>query len=57
MLTLAEKIEVSKRCCQKAKDYIAEKRQQISNKFFNTDWEAFVVKRDEATGKYVGKFS
>lgn len=57
MLTLTDKIEISKRCCQKVKDYMAEKKREFDNKFFNSKWEVFVVKRDEATGKFVGKFA
>jgi hypothetical protein len=57
MLTLAEKIEVAKRCCQNAKEYIAERKQAFYDKFTNPRWEVFVVKRDEQTGKYVGKFA
>ncbi len=55
MLTLAEKIEAAKRCCLTAKEYIAERKRAFYDKFFNSDWEVFVVKRDEETGKYVGK--
>ncbi len=57
MLTLAEKIEIAKSCCLKIKDYIAKKRQEFDNKFLNTEWEVFVVIRDEETGEYVGKFA
>ena len=57
MLTLAEKIEIAKSCCLKIKDYIAQKKREFDNKFFRTEWEVFVVKRDEQTGKYVGKFA
>lgn len=57
MLTLAERIEIAQTCCLKAKDYIARKKQEFDNKFLNPEWEVFVVKRDEQTGKYVGKFA
>ncbi len=57
MLTLAEKIEVAKRCCLTAKEYIAERKRAFYDKFINPQWEVFVVKRDEQTGKYVGKFA
>jgi hypothetical protein len=57
MLTLAEKIEIAKNCCLKTKEYIARKKEEFNDKFLNTEWEVFVVKRDEETGKYVGKFA
>lgn len=57
MLTLAERIEIAKTCCLKVKDYIARKRREFDNKFFNAEWEVFVVKRDDETGKYVGKLA
>ena len=57
MLTLAEKIEVAKRCCLTAKDYIAERKRVFYDKFFTSDWKVFVVKRDEETGKFVGEFA
>jgi hypothetical protein len=57
MLTLAEKFEIAKNCCLKVKDYISQKRQEFNDKFLNTEWEVFVVKRDDETGKYVGKFA
>ncbi len=55
MLTLAEKIEASKVCCQKAKDYILEKKRAFYDKLFNSEWEVFVIKRDNKTEKFVGK--
>ena len=57
MLTLAEKIEIARRCCLTAKDYIAERKKAFYDKFFNSDWEVFVVKKDEGTGEFVGKFA
>ena len=57
MLTLAKKIEIAKRCCLTAKDYIAERKRAFHNKFFSPDWEVFVVKKDEATGGFAGKFA
>lgn len=57
MLTLAEKIEIAKSCCVKVKDYIASKRQKFNDNFLNTEAEVFVVKRNEETGKYVGRFA
>ena len=57
MLTLAQKFEIAKNCCLKMKDYLAEKRREFDQKLFNPEWEVFVVKRDDATGKYVGKFA
>ncbi len=56
MLTLAEKIEIARSCCLKVKDYIAEKKREFNDKFFNSGWEVFVVKKDEQTGKFIGKF-
>ncbi len=55
MLTLAEKIEVSKICCQKVRDYVLEKKNAAFDRLFNGDWEVFVVKRDERSGEFVGK--
>ena len=55
MLTLAEKIEASKVCCCKAKDYVLEKRRAAFDKLFNSDCEIFVIRRDEKTGQFVGK--
>jgi hypothetical protein len=57
MLTLAQKIETAKRCCQTAKEYIAERKQAFYDKFFNEEWEVFVVKRNEETEEFVGKFA
>ena len=55
MMTLAEKIELSKMCCRKAKDYLSEKKRKVFDRLFNGDWKVFVIKRDEKTGKFVGK--
>lgn len=55
MMTLAEKIEAAKVCCRKAKDYILERRQAAFNRLLSGDWEVFLVKRDEKTGKFIGK--
>jgi hypothetical protein len=57
MITLAEKIEIAKNCCLKMKDYIAQKRQEFNDKLLNSEWEVFVVKRNEETGEFVGKFA
>jgi hypothetical protein len=54
MLTLAEKIEASKVCCQKAKDYIAEKKRAMFDRLFDGDCDVFVIKRDEKSGEFVG---
>ncbi len=55
MLSLAEKIEASKKCCRKMKDYVLEKKNAAFDRLFNGDWDVFVVKRDERTGQFVGK--
>lgn len=57
MLTLAEKIEIAKRCCLTARDHIAERKRAFYDKFFNSDWEVLVVKKDEETGAFKGKFA
>ena len=57
MLTLAEKIEIARRCCLTAKDYIAERKQAFFEEFFNSDWEVFVIKKDKVTGEFKGKFA
>ena len=56
MLSLAEKIEAAKRCCQTVKDYIAEKKGKLNERLFSSEGEVFVIKRDEKTGEYRGKF-
>jgi hypothetical protein len=53
--TLAEKIAVSKNCCQRVKDSIAEKGRELHDKFFDGSWSVFVIKRDEKTGELTGK--
>ncbi len=55
MMTLAEKIEASKECCRRAKDYFLERKRAVFDRLFDGDWEVFVVKRDEKSGKFVGK--
>lgn len=55
MLTLAEKIEASKICCRKIKDYVLEKKNAAFNRLFSGTWEVFVVKRDKKIGEFVGK--
>ena len=55
MLSLAEKIEASKQCCRKVKDYVLEKKQAAFERLFNRDWEVFVIRKDEKTGQFVGK--
>lgn len=57
MLTLAEKIEIAKRCCLTAKEYITERKQAFYAKLFDSKWEVLVVKKDGATGKFVRKFA
>ena len=57
MLTLAEKMEIATRCCLTARDYIDERKRAFYDKFFNSDWEVFVVKKDEGTGGFTGKFA
>ena len=55
MLSLAEKIEASRQCCLKVKDYMLEKKQAAFERLFNRDWDVFIVKQDEKTGELVGK--
>lgn len=54
-MTLAEKIEEAKRCCRESIYRKAENGREFLNKMFDGTWKEFVIKRDEATGKLVGK--
>jgi hypothetical protein len=55
MLSLAEKIEASKACCRKAKDYVLEKKRAVFDQLFDGDCDVFVIRRDEKTGQFFGK--
>ena len=55
MTTLAEKIAASKMCCRKAKDYVQDKSRKFYDRLFDSEWEVFVIKRDAATGKLIGR--
>ncbi len=55
MTTLAEKIAASKMCCRKAKACVQEKTRKLYDRLFDTEWEVFVIKKDETTGKFVGR--
>ena len=57
MVTLAEKFEAAKKCCREAIDRSSEKGREFYNRIFDSEWEAFVVKRDELTGKFIGKLA
>ena len=54
MTTLAEKFAAAKTCCREIKDSAVEKTRQLYDRLFDRDWEVFVIKKDEATGKLVG---
>ena len=55
MTTLAEKFAAAKTCCREIKDSAVEKTRKLYDRLFERDWEVFVVKKDEATGKLVGR--
>ncbi len=55
MTTLAEKIAASKMCCQKVKACVQDKTRKLYDRLFDTEWEVFVIKRDEATGTLIGR--
>ena len=55
MTTLAEKIAAAKMCCQKAKASVQDKTRKFYDRLFESEWEVFVIKKDEATGKLIGK--
>ncbi len=55
MTTLAEKIAASKMCCRKAKAAVQDKTRKFYDWLFDSEWEVFVIKKDEATGKLVGR--
>lgn len=55
MTTLAEKIAASKMCCRKARACVQDKSRKFYDRLFDREWEVFVIKRDEATGKLIGK--
>ncbi len=57
MLTLAEKFEAARKCCREAIDRSTEKGREFYNRMFDSEWEAFVVKRDESTGEFIGKLA
>jgi thymidylate kinase len=55
MTTLAEKFAAAKTCCREVKDSAVEKTRKIYDRLFDGDWEVFVIKQDEATGKLIGR--
>jgi hypothetical protein len=55
MTTLAEKIAASKICCRKAKACVQDKSRKFYDRLFDRKWEVLVIKRDEATGKLIGR--
>ena len=55
MTTLAEKFAAARTCCREVKDSMVEKTSKLYDRLFDGDWEVFVIKRDEATGKLVGR--
>ena len=55
MSTLAEKFAAAKTCCREIKDSAVEKTRKVYDQLFDRDWEVFVIKKDETTGKLVGR--
>lgn len=55
MLSLADKIQAAKICCQKAVDYFTRKKRSTFDSLFDGDWEVFVIKKDEKSGELIGK--
>jgi hypothetical protein len=55
MATLAEKIAEAKKCCRETINRKVEETRQFYDKFFGGKWKEFVIKRDESTGKLIGK--
>lgn len=55
MAAIAEKIAEAKKCCRKNISRKVEETRKFYDKFFNGNWNVFVVKKDEATGQFVGK--
>lgn len=55
MATIAEKIAEAKKCCRESISRNAEKTKEFYDRFFSGKWKAFVIKRDETTGNYIGK--
>ena len=55
MATIAEKIAEAKKCCREAVRRKVEDTRRFYDKFFSGNWKEFVVKKDETTGKLVGK--
>ena len=57
MTTLAEKFAAARMCCREVKDSAVEKTRKLYDRLFDRDWEVFVIKKDEATGKLIGRTS
>ena len=55
MATIAEKIAAAKKCCRESITRKADEARKFYDKFFNGNWKVFVVKKDETSGKLVGK--
>ena len=55
MATISEKIAEAKKCCREAINRKVEKTRKYYDNFFDGSWKVFVVKRDAATGNYIGK--
>jgi hypothetical protein len=55
MSTLAEKFAAAKTCCREVKDSMVEKTRTLYDQLLDGDWEVFVIKRDETTGKLTGR--
>jgi hypothetical protein len=55
MTTLTEKIAASKMCRRKAKACVQGKSRKFYDRLFDREWEVFVIKRDAATGKLIGR--
>ncbi len=55
MTTLAEKFAAAKTCCREVKDSAVEKTGKLYDRLFDRDWEVFIIKKEDATGKLIGK--
>ena len=55
MWTKENRIEKLRAGCRKVSSNAAITNHESNKNLFGREWEVFVVKRDEATGKLVGK--
>jgi hypothetical protein len=55
MTTLAEKFAAARTCGREIKNSAVEKTSKLYDRLLDSDWEVFVIRQDEATGKLIGK--